>query len=69
MFDSKPPNFLAYRSGDPGVFHSRCHGLWTHVTLLGLARTTNSCRSAPHITRVDYIVIILVRSTNDDLII
>ena len=48
MFDSKPPNFLAYRSGDPGVFHSRCQGLWTHVTLLDLARTPNSCRSAPH---------------------
>ena len=36
-FDSKPPNIPAYRPGDPGVFHSRCQGLWTHVTLLGLA--------------------------------
>ena len=35
--DSKPPNIPAYRPGDPGVFHSRCQGLWTHVTLLGLA--------------------------------
>ena len=36
-FDSKPPNIPAYRPGDPGVFHSRCQGLWTHVSLLGLA--------------------------------
>ena len=36
-FDSKPPNIPAYRPGDPGVFHSRCQDLWTHVTLLGLA--------------------------------
>ena len=35
-FDSKLPNIPAYRPGDPGVFHSRCQGLWTHVTLLGL---------------------------------
>ena len=35
-FDSKPPNIPAYRLGDPGVFHSRCQGLWTHVILLGL---------------------------------
>ena len=48
-FDSKPPNILAYRPGGPDVFHSRCQGSWTHVTLLGLARTPNSCRSAPHI--------------------
>ena len=48
-FHSKPPNIPAYRPGDPGVFHSRCQSLWTHVTLLGLARTPNSCRSAPHL--------------------
>ena len=36
-FDSKPPNIPAYRPGDPGMFHSRCQGSWTHVTLLGLA--------------------------------
>ena len=35
-FDSKPPNIPTYRPGDPGVFHSRCQDLWTHVTLLGL---------------------------------
>ena len=42
-------NIPAYRPGDPGVFHSRCQGLWTHVTLLGLTQTQNFLRSAPHI--------------------
>ena len=45
-FDSKPPNIPAYRLGDPGVFHSRCQGLWTHVTLLGLTGHQILCRSA-----------------------
>ena len=51
-FDSKPPNIPAYRPGDPGVFHSRCQGLWTHVTHLSLTQTPNSCRSAPFVHRL-----------------
>ena len=47
-FDSKPPNNpAAYCSGDPGVFHSRCQRLWTHVTVLGFPRTPNLVGAHP----------------------
>ena len=51
-FHSKPLNNPAYRPGTLVCFIRGVKVLWTHVTLLGLARTSNSKKRTPSIYRL-----------------
>ena len=53
-FDSKPPNILASRLGDPGVFHSKCQRFYGHMSHSSVLLGRQILRSAPHLYGVLY---------------